>query len=193
MNTTQHTSSIENKNRLRQQTHSYKHIRDAYDLRLEDRAVQQSNNLKPSNVVEHRGVTPTDCGFDSWEQLAAACEAAQWQMYGPALKWAVFPEIVDGFIRQGDSVDNTELTANIDNACEDLGYKSDQAGTTSVRKYVCLSCPCYLSSSNVLVGTAEVFAPQRIQSGDSGLKHKHSQQSRHCALCWCQIAQISRW
>ena len=51
MNTTQHTSSIENKNRLRQQTHSYKHIRDAYDLRLEDRAVQQSNNLKPSNVV----------------------------------------------------------------------------------------------------------------------------------------------
>ena len=44
----------------------------------------------------------------------------------------------------------------------------------------------------MLVGTAEVFAPQRIQSGDSGLKHKHSQQSRHCALCWCQFPHEKR-
>ena len=56
---------------------------------------------------------------------------------------------------------------------------------------ICLSCPCYLSSSNVLVGTAEVFAPQRIQSGDSELKHKHSQQSRHCALCWCRVVLVT--
>ena len=44
----------------------------------------------------------------------------------------------------------------------------------------------------MLVGTAEVFAPQRIQSGDSGLKHKHSQQSIHCALCWCQFPHEKR-
>ena len=43
----------------------------------------------------------------------------------------------------------------------------------------------------MLVGTAEVFAPQRIQSGDSELKHKHSQQSRHCALCWCRVVLVT--
>ena len=82
------------------------------------------------------GLQPSDCGFSSWQELAAACEDAQWQCYQKALQWTAFPEIVNGCIRQTDSVDAAVLNAQIASACDGLGFDKGKGGSYSCRKYV---------------------------------------------------------